>query len=160
MAALKLRLNTDRMNRFLLTLLLLVVVPTALAAEAGGASPEGIWRVIGDKTGEVEARVRIANRNNVLEGQIIEVLPRSGIDPNALCESCPGARKDQPVRGLTILTGLRRDGDEYQGGEILDPENGDIYRCKVRLSDDNRKLYVRGFIGFSLFGRTQTWIRE
>jgi uncharacterized protein (DUF2147 family) len=51
-------------------------------------------------------------------------------------------------------------GDEYQGGEILDPENGKVYRVKMNLQDRGRTLHVRGFIGFSLFGRTQIWIRE
>jgi uncharacterized protein (DUF2147 family) len=61
---------------------------------------------------------------------------------------------------MTILWGLKKQGDEYQGGEILDPENGKIYRARMRLVDDGKKLDVRGFIGFSLFGRSQIWLRE
>jgi uncharacterized protein (DUF2147 family) len=86
--------------------------------------------------------------------------PKPGEDPNPRCEKCEGTRHGQPVNGITILWGLQKHGDEYQGGEILDPENGQVYRVKMKLEDGGRKLQVRGFIGFSLFGRTQIWVRK
>jgi uncharacterized protein (DUF2147 family) len=61
---------------------------------------------------------------------------------------------------MTILWGLTKQGDEYQGGEILDPENGEVYHSRMKLVDSGKKLDVRGFIGFSSFGRSQIWIRE
>ena len=61
---------------------------------------------------------------------------------------------------MTILWGLKKDGEQYAGGEILDPKNGSIYRAKMKLLDGGKKLEVRGFIGVSLFGRSQTWVRE
>jgi uncharacterized protein (DUF2147 family) len=141
---------------------LLVAIFCAAVATAGASAPTpaGTWRVIGDTSGEAEALVAISERNGQFEGRIVKLLARPGVDPDALCEACTGAQRNQPVRGLTILSGLRRDGDEYSGGEILDPDSGEIYRCKMTLSADNRTLMVRGFIGISLFGRTQTWLRE
>jgi uncharacterized protein (DUF2147 family) len=130
------------------------------SAAFGQPTPVGIWRVIGDVSGEAEALVAISERDDVFEGRIVKVFSRPGVDPDAVCELCPGARRNQPVRGLTILSGLRRNGDDYTGGDILDPDTGEIYRCKLTLSADNRRLMVRGFVGISLFGRTQTWIGE
>ena len=75
-------------------------------------------------------------------------------------DRCKDERKDQPLVGLVFMRHMKVDGGEYRGGDILDPDNGSIYRCKLRLEDNGRKLKVRGFIGFSVFGRTQTWERE
>lgn len=139
--------------------MLLVCANTAFASPEN-PSPVGIWRVIGDKSGEAEALVRITERDGVYEGRITSIFPRPGVDPDARCERCSGARKDQPVKGMTILSGLKRIGQEFKDGEILDPDTGELYRCKMHVSDDNRRLFVRGYIGLSLFGRTQTWLRE
>jgi uncharacterized protein (DUF2147 family) len=95
-----------------------------------------------------------------VSSKVEKIFPKPGEDPNPRCEKCEGTRHDQPVLGMTVLWGLKRQGDEYQGGEILDPENGKVYRVKMNLQDGGRTLHVRGFIGFSLFGRTQIWIRE
>lgn len=127
---------------------------------AAPPSPVGVWRIVGDKSGEAEALIEIREKNGVFEGRISKVFPRPGVDPKARCELCTDARKGQPIQGLTILTGLRADGKEYSGGEILDPDEGETYRAKMKLSEDGRKLHVRGFIGISLIGRTQTWLRE
>jgi len=140
--------------------LFLLPFATLTLAEGITPSPVGIWRVIGDSTNEAEALVRVSERNGFYEGQIVKIFPRPGVAPDAICELCPAPLRNKPVQGLTILTGLRQDGDKYTGGEILDPDSGEIYRCQITLSADNRKLQVRGFIGISLFGRTQTWLRE
>ncbi|MBY0577456.1 MAG: DUF2147 domain-containing protein [Burkholderiales bacterium] len=129
-------------------------------AWASPPTPEGVWRVIGDKSGEAEALVRIIEREGVYEGTIVKVFPRPGVDPSALCELCPGERKNKPVEGLAILTGMRWDGKSYAGGEILDPDSGEIYRCGMKLSGDGQKLELRGYIMMPLLGRSQTWLRE
>jgi uncharacterized protein (DUF2147 family) len=135
----------------------------ALACGAEGSAtptPLGTWRVIGDVSHEPEALVTVEEVDGQYVGRIAQVLPRPGIDVNGVCEACPGARKNQPLRGLVILEGLRRHGDEFSGGTILDPDSGELYRCTMSVSPDNRRLFVRGYIGISLFGRTQTWLRE
>jgi uncharacterized protein (DUF2147 family) len=80
-------------------------------------------------------------------------------EENERCRKCAGDRKDAPVIGLIIMRGMTRHGAEFDGGDILDPEIGTVYRCRLTLSSDGMKLMVRGYIGMSLFGRTQTWIR-
>jgi len=126
------------------------------------STPVGLWRTIDDNTGKDRSLLRIVETGGTLEGRVEKTLNRQpDDDPDGLCRKCTGARKDQPIVGMTILTGLKKDGQGvWAGGEILDPGNGKTYRCKVRLVDGGMKLEVRGYIGISLLGRTQTWIRE
>ena len=88
-----------------------------------------------------------------------ELFPKPDQDPNPLCTKCPDGQKDQPIIGLTILSDLTQDGDEWSGGDILYPDNGKSYSCYIKLEEKGRKLHVRDYIGFSLFGRTQIWHR-
>jgi uncharacterized protein (DUF2147 family) len=122
-------------------------------------SPAGLWRTIDDKTGKERSLVRIVENNGVFEGKVEKIFEQADDDPDHLCKKCEGERKDKPIIGMTFLWGLKKDGDQYGGGEILDPKNGKIYRAKMRLTEGGRKLEVRGYIGLSLFGRSQTWLR-
>jgi len=133
----------------------------AVNAFADAGTPAGLWRTIDDKTGKERSLIRISEVNGVYEGKVEKLLNRQpDDDPDNLCRKCEGARKDQPIIGMTILWGLRKDGEQFSGGEILDPKNGKIYRAKMKLLDNGAKLEVRGFIGISLLGRSQTWVRE
>jgi len=137
-----------------------VLLAGALVAGAASAqsSPAGLWRTVDDATGKAKSLVRIVESGGVFSGRIERIFDP---DPawDGRCEKCRDERKDQPVLGMLILANLRQSGDEY-GGEILDPENGNVYRCRLRVIEDGRKLEVRGYIGLSLFGRTQMWLRE
>jgi uncharacterized protein (DUF2147 family) len=136
----------------------LLLLPGAAIAQA--LTPAGLWKTFSDHTGEADGLVRIVEVNGEFIGKVLAVFSPPATDPNPLCEECSGELKDQPVVGMTILRGLRWDGEEYSGGEILDPDDGRVYRCRLRLAEGGRKLQVRGFIGISLFGRTQTWERQ
>ena len=142
----------------------LLALGALLAATAGLAEPStpaGLWRTIDDKTGKERSLVRITEANGVYEGKVEKIITRlPDDDPDHLCRECLGERKDKPVIGMTILWGLKKDGDRYAGGEILDPKNGKIYRAKMKVLEGGKKLEVRGFIGISLIGRSQTWLRE
>ena len=129
-------------------------------AYADAMSPTGLWRTVDDKTGKERALVRIVENNGVYEGKVEKIFSQPDDDPQHLCRKCEGARKDQPIVGMTIVWGLRKDGDQYTGGEILDAKEGKTYRFKMKVIEGGRKLEVRGFIGVSLFGRSQTWSRE
>ena len=130
------------------------------AAWAQNASPVGAWKTIDDETGKPKALVRITEEQGVLTGRIEKLFRAPTEDQNPKCVKCEGARKDQPMIGLTILSGLKKDGDEYTGGEILDPSKGKTYKSKATLKDNGNKLEVRGYIGAPMFGRSQTWVRE
>jgi len=147
----------SRISSLLVQLLLVLSSAAVFAAEL---SPVGVWKTIDDQTGKPRGLVRITEVNGQYQGRIERAFPLPGEDPNPKCDKCSGVRRDQPVVGMVILWGLTKQGDEYQAGEILDPENGKIYRAKMTLEDDGKTLHVRGFIGFSLLGRTQVWLRE
>ncbi|HYA20037.1 MAG TPA: DUF2147 domain-containing protein [Burkholderiales bacterium] len=137
----------------------LVVLAWSLAASAEPFdSPVGLWKIVDDQTGQPRAIIRITETNGEFQGTIEKGL-RPGENENSICEKCEGSRHNQRLLGMAIVTGIRKQGDEYAGGEILDPDNGTVYRCKMRLEDGGTKLQVRGFVGVSLFGRTQTWVR-
>lgn len=140
----------------------LTLAAAALASFGAAAqqSPVGVWKTIDDATGKPKALIRITDNKGELRGKIEKLFREPGEDPNPKCEKCEGALKDQPVLGMTILAGMKQDGDEYNGGQILDPANGKVYRSKMSLADGGKKLNVRGYIGVPAFGRTQTWVRE
>jgi uncharacterized protein (DUF2147 family) len=128
-----------------------------LRAADSGATPAGRWRTFDDKTGKAKAIVVLYEEKGLLFGRV-ETL----VDPEAdtICDKCSDERKGQPVTGMVVVRRMKKDGEEYTGGDILDPKNGSVYRCKMRLIDEGRKLSVRGYLGISLLGRSQTWVRE
>ena len=128
------------------------------------ASPAGLWKSIDDKTGKPRSLIRISEVNGSYSA-VVEKGLRADDTGDAVCDKCTDERKGQKIIGMTIAKNLKaKEGDnpnrEYQGGEILDPENGKIYKCKMKLDETGNKLEVRGFIGFSLLGRSQIWTRE
>ena len=130
----------------------------SILAHAAENSVAGLWQSIDDKTGKPRSHIRI-NDNN---GEFSAVVEKGLLDTetaDALCSKCQDERKDKPIIGMTILEGMKQRGNLYEGGKILDPENGKIYRCKLKLDATGNKLEVRGFIGISLFGRSQMWTR-
>ena len=130
------------------------------AAFAQQPSPVGLWKNIDDQSGKPKALIRISESNGELLGKIEKVFREPSEPQNPKCDKCEGARKDQPMVGMTILTGMRPDGDDYAGGQILDPANGKLYKSKMSIADGGKKLNVRGYIGVPMLGRTQTWVRE
>lgn len=134
------------------------VMASAVAADVD--SPAGLWKNIDDVTGKPRALVRITETNGTLQGKIEKVYPGPNESQNPKCEKCEGANKNAPVIGLLILDGLKKDGDQYTGGKILDPDNGKTYGSKVQLIEGGSKLSVRGYIGVPLLGRTQVWVRQ
>jgi uncharacterized protein (DUF2147 family) len=123
-----------------------------------GQSPVGMWSTISDDDGRPTAIVEIREVRGELVGVVRALLvPASHED--SVCGKCSGDRKGQRVVGMEILRHLRPNGREWSGGEILDPENGRTYKATLQLEGDGRKLVVRGYIGFSMFGRSQTWVR-
>ncbi|MGZ3236648.1 MAG: DUF2147 domain-containing protein [Burkholderiaceae bacterium] len=129
-------------------------------AYAQTQSPVGLWKTLSDKKGEAESLVRIIEVNGEFQGKVETIFSPPAPTSNPLCDQCKGELKDKPIIGMKILTGLHRKGDEFTGGTILDPDEGETYKCTLRLIDGGTKLEVRGYIGISLFGRTQTWLRQ
>lgn len=139
---------------------LILLGVTAAWAQNTLTSPTGLWKNIDDVTGKSLALIRISDSNGVLSGKIEKLFLTPGENQNPTCTKCEGINKDQPVLGLVILVGLKKEGDEYRGGTILDPDNGQQYKSRLLLEDGGKKLNVRGYIGISWIGRSQIWLRE
>ena len=134
-----------------------------LAAVAGAAmaqaTPAGLWKTIDDKTKAEKSLVRITDAGGVYTGKVEKILSDK---PDAKCTECTDARKGQPVQGMVILRDIKQDASDkglWVGGDILDPNDGKIYKVQLKPVDGGKKLDVRGYIGTPLLGRTQTWIR-
>jgi len=130
-------------------------------AAAQAASPAGLWKTVDDKTKKEKSLVRIVETNGVYTGKVEKV-----IDPDApkdaTCKDCTDERKDQPIVGMTIIRNMKQsysDKTMFEGGDVLDPNNGKVYKGKLKLVDNGSKLEVRGYIGLPMLGRTQTWQR-
>ncbi|MBE2245364.1 MAG: DUF2147 domain-containing protein [Burkholderiaceae bacterium] len=123
------------------------------------ASPAGLWKTIDDETKQEKSLVRITDNAGVLTGKIEKLTDPAKQD--ATCDKCSDARKDQKILGMTIIEGVKQAaGEDYwDGGTILDPNNGKVYKVRMTPADGGKKLDVRGYIGAPLLGRTQTWIR-
>ena len=139
------------------TILATVLFVAASAAFAQSTSPAGLWKTIDDDTKEEKSLVRITDTAGVLSGKIEKITDPAKQDSK--CDKCSDARKDQPVRGMTILEDVKKNaGEEYwDGGTILDPNNGKVYKVRLTPKDGGKVLQVRGFIG--PFYRNQTWQR-
>lgn len=144
--------------------LIRLAVATGLLLGAGAAfaannSPVGTWKTIDDKTHQAKSIVQITEVNGELQGKVLQVL-QSDEGAHPVCKECDGDRKDKPVEGMVIMWGVKPDGDEWDGGKILDPKNGKTYKVKLKTIENGTKLDVHGYIGFSLLGRSQVWERQ
>ncbi|ADX68014.1 MULTISPECIES: DUF2147 domain-containing protein [Weeksella] len=131
---------------------MLLMVSSILVAQ----SPIGKWKTIDDETGAAKSIVEIFENNGKLYGKVVEILTPG--KQNLTCTKCKGNLKDKPVVGLQIIRGLKKDGKEWGDGVITDPVSGKEYKAKLSMSGNNT-LNVRGYVGISLIGRTQTWTR-
>jgi len=128
-------------------------------AASAAPTPEGKWITVDDVSGKAKSIVSIQIENGELHAVIDSLLADPGRPANPVCKECPGEFQNRPLLGLRFLWGLTKDGEKWDGGKVLDPDNGKIYRCSVRLDEDGRHLTIRGYIGISLLGRSQTWER-
>ncbi|MDG2450331.1 MAG: DUF2147 domain-containing protein [Saprospiraceae bacterium] len=115
----------------------------------------GIWKAIDDKDGEPSSYIEIYKKEGRAYGKITKLFDQTD---DILCEKCPGDKKNTPVLGLEMLWDMKQKGKEWNGGRILDPEDGNTYKCVIGLNKDGT-LKVRGYIGIRALGRTQTWHR-
>jgi uncharacterized protein (DUF2147 family) len=135
------------------------VLALAAAAATAQGTPAGVWKTIDDETKIEKSLIRITDSAGVFTGRIEKLLTDK---PDATCTECTDERKGKPVQGMTILRNVKADPEDkgtWQGGDILDPNNGKVYKVRLKTVDAGKKLEVRGYIGTPLLGRTQTWLR-
>ena len=158
------------LRRFLgATLLSMGILSMGITAFAGDGSagkqstaesPIGRWRTIDEKSGKAKSIVLIWEERGKLMGKVETLFREPGQVPDPVCDLCPEGKKGQKIRGMTILWDLAPAGEWWEGGRILDPANGKVYRCRMQPMESGSKLLVRGFIGISMLGRSQVWLRE
>jgi len=125
------------------------------------ATPAGLWKTIDDESKKEKSLIRITETGGVFTGKLEKLLDPSA-KPDAVCDLCSDDRKDKPVVGMTLIKGVKQsdsDKGRWDGGEILDPNNGKTYKVRLTPNDGGKTLAVRGYIGAPLLGRTQTWVR-
>jgi uncharacterized protein (DUF2147 family) len=141
------------------TLIALALAGASLAA-AAQSTPAGLWKTIDDDGKTEKSLVRITDNAGTFSAKVEKVFDPAKQD--ARCEECSDERKNQPVLGMTIVKGVRANLDDkalWDGGEILDPNNGKTYKVRMKPIDGGKRIEVRGYIGAPLLGRTQTWVR-
>jgi uncharacterized protein (DUF2147 family) len=143
------------MKRFAIAALLLVAATLASAQ----STPAGLWKSVDDKTGEVRSLIRITEAGGIYTGRIERVLDPEA-KPGEVCDKCTDERRRQPLVGLLLIRNIRRNADDptvYDGGDIVDPDDGQVYRLRLKPEDGGRRLQVRGYYG--PFYRSQYWQR-
>jgi uncharacterized protein (DUF2147 family) len=138
------------------------LIALALAAASGAvlaqATPVGLWKTIDDDGKTEKSLVRITEVDGALGGKVEKIFDAA--QAGELCGQCTDERRGQPVVGMTIIRGAKKGDDGlWTGGDILDPNNGKVYKLHLRPVDGGKKLEVRGYVGLPLLGRTQTWVR-
>lgn len=133
-----------------------LVVFFAMIFNAQSQNVLGKWKTVDDETGQAKSIVEVYEKGGKVYGKVVEILrPEHKKD---ICTKCEGADKNKPILGMIIINGLEKDDAEYNGGTILDPQNGKKYKCYIALESPD-KLKLRGYIGLSIMGRTQYWTR-
>lgn len=142
--------------------ILTAVVFSSLSSLAFAQDITGTWKNIDDKTGSSKAVLEIRQEaNGTFTAKVIKITPRPGYTPKESCVNCPAPYTNKPILGMDVLTGLKYvEGLNFSGGKIIDPLSGNIYSMKAKLSANGKRLNLRGYVGISALGRSQTWIKN
>jgi len=140
------------------SLIAAVVLGVVAVGAQAQMSPVGVWKTIDDKTKAEKAQVRVIETGGVVSGKI-EKLLAPGANQEAKCDKCSDDRKDKAVIGMEIIRGVKKDGDVWTGGTILDSAEGKVYKVKMTPIEGGKKMEMRGYVGAPMFGRTQVWQR-
>ena len=142
----------------------LAIVSAALLAHAAAcaqATPVGLWKTIDDETKKAKSLIRLTETGGVLTGTLEKFLDPAA-KSDVVCDKCSDERKDKSILGMTLVRNVKKNANDaalWDGGDILDPNNGKVYKARLKPVDGGQKLEVRGYLGVPMIGRTQTWVR-
>lgn len=138
-----------------------VIFITLISTSVFSQDITGTWRYIDDKTGEPKGLVKMEKQaNGTYAGTALKATPRPGYTPKEFCTNCPAPYTNKPIIGMQVISGLKtEDQINYTNGKIIDPVSGKLYSLKGKVSPNGKKLFLRGYIGVSAVGRSQTWLR-